>query len=72
MRYHLINAMLLNEVQKQERKIAAQRQQLTDQTRQMKTQAKQMETLTSRLVQVEAVLGAQKHAPTAVAHRGRS
>jgi hypothetical protein len=71
-RYHLINAMLLNEVQKQERRIAAQRQQLTDQARQMRTQAKQMETLTRRLVQVEAVLRAQKHAPTAVAHRRRS
>jgi chromosome segregation ATPase len=47
-RYHFVNAMLLNEVQKQERQIDAQRQQLAEQARQMGEQAKQIAGLTTQ------------------------
>jgi len=58
-RYHFVNAMLLNEVQKQARQIA----QLTEQTRQVAEQAREMaqlnketiDTLTARVAQLETV-----------------
>jgi hypothetical protein len=72
-RYHFVNAMLLNEVQKQARQITAQRQQLSEQGRQIETltsqarqvnaQTQQIEALTGRLVQLEATVSAQGHAP---------
>ena len=62
-RYHFVNAMLLNEVQKQARQLTAQHRRLTEQTLRMKEQARQIGALTTRLVQIETVLGAQQHAP---------
>ena len=65
-RYHFVNAMLLNEVQKQARQIAAQRQQLTQQAREMaqlKEQTRQIGTLTARLTQLEDAVSAQGQAP---------
>src|SRR5262249_13840846 len=38
-RYHFVNAMLLNEVQKQERRLDAQRQRLAEQAHRLKVQA---------------------------------
>jgi hypothetical protein len=70
-RYHLLDAMVLNEVQKQARQIETQHQrimeqqsQLIEQTRRMKEQAQQIETLVTRLTQVEAALPARRRAPT--------
>ena len=72
-RYHFINAMLLNEVQKQARHIEAQErtvkaqarqiEALTAQVHQANTQAQQIEALTTRLVQLEATVSAQDHTP---------
>jgi hypothetical protein len=72
-RYHFVNAMLLNEVQKQAREIDAQRQQITEQAHEMTTlreqvqqattQAQQIEALTARLVQLEATVSSQGHTP---------
>jgi len=55
-RYHFVNAMLLNEVQKQARQIETQREQIAVQARQMKAQAQQLEALAARLGRVEAAL----------------
>lgn len=62
-RYHFINAMLLNEVQKQARQIQAQRQQIEDQTAHVKGLTTQIEALMTRLVQVEAALGTPGRVP---------
>lgn len=62
-RYHFVNAMMLNELQKQARQVAAQRRQLTEQARQMKDQAEQLEMLRARLVQIEAAVGVQSGSP---------
>lgn len=65
-RYHFINAMLLNEVQKQARTVKAQAEQieaLTTQVHQASAQAEQIQALTARLVQLEATVSAQGHAP---------
>jgi ABC-type hemin transport system substrate-binding protein len=64
-RYHFVNAMLLNEVQKQARQIA----QLTEQTRQVAEQAREMaqlsketiDALTARVAQLETVVASQGH-----------
>jgi hypothetical protein len=59
-RYHFVNAMLLNEVQKQARQIETQKAQLAQQAREMKAQ---MDALTVRLMQIESVVGAQGYVP---------
>ena len=65
-KYHLLAALLLNEVQKQAGQITAQE-------RTMKAQAQQIETLTARLVQIEATVSAQGHTPPLEAsYKGRS
>jgi hypothetical protein len=65
-RYHFVNAMLLNEVQKQARRIAAQEREinaLREQVRQTAEQARQIEALTARLEQLETTVSRQGHAP---------
>lgn len=57
-RYQFVNAMLLNEVQKQARQLDAQALQLAEQRRRMEEQTKQVAALTGRLLQVEETLGA--------------
>ena len=67
-RYHFINAMLLNEVQKQARQIAAQERTMQVQAEQIErltAQAQQIETLMARLVRLEAAVNTEGKAPAA-------
>jgi hypothetical protein len=69
-RYHLVNALMLNELQKQSRRIAAQEQKIRGQAERIETlnaqiqkttlQTQRLEALTARLAQVEALVGAQE------------
>jgi len=70
-RYHFVNAMLLNEVQKQAGQLAAQKAQITqlaEQTRQVVEQARQIEALTARLTQLESALAAI-HGPATASYK---
>jgi hypothetical protein len=60
-RYQFLAPMLLNELQKQARRIE-------EQSRQVVEQSKEIEALTARLVQVEAVLGDKLQPPALQAH----
>jgi hypothetical protein len=67
-RYHFVNAMLLNEVQRQARQAAAQQHDidalqrenaaLAAEVRRMSGEARQIDSLTARLVELEKALGA--------------
>lgn len=57
MRYHFINTMLLNELQKQERRIESQEETIKAQAaqiEQLSAQAQQIESLTARLAKLKA------------------
>jgi hypothetical protein len=60
-RYHFVNAMLLNEVQRQARRAEAQQREIEAQRRDMEAQqreeARQIDYLTARLVELEKALG---------------
>jgi len=67
-RYHFVNAMLLNEVQRQARQAEAQQRDidalrrenaaLAAEVRRMSGEARQIDYLTARLVELEKALGA--------------
>jgi len=58
-RYHAVNAMLLNEVQKQQRTIAQQQSEIVRVTRQMAAQREQIRQLRGRLRSQDALLQAR-------------
>jgi hypothetical protein len=61
-RYHLLNAMLLNEVQKQRQQLEAQDEQLRAQGDQLRTQADHLETQDRQLQAQDAVIrGLEDH-----------
>src|SRR5262249_42451743 len=66
-RYHFVNAMLLNEVQKQARQIADLERQLALERQEAKTQ---VDSLASRLAQIETVIGVQGRAAILQARGG--
>jgi len=56
-RYHLLTPMLLNEVQKQQKVVAAQQDVIKTQQQQISNQQQEIETLQQRLDRLEAMVG---------------